>query len=284
MGRKIKITSVILSVVMCLSAFTMSVMAADVDMDGYDDETGEYIGVVTDPAPVVTDPPYVAPTEPYVPETDPPYVAPTEEYYEPETTPQYDYDDSDYNDTDNDSSSDVYVGGGQTYTTPISTAPSVALYNSDGSIDEDTLSSNDWNDIAANLKAAGSSDSDSDDFSFMQTNNSKSDNGDWMLIVGIICLLLSASGIAYLIASSVMRRKKLKNGGKPQAPYGKRPATATAGYSRSRDEYNDGYRQPTKSEIKNADKRRKFDTAEVRIQKSSQNGNRYKNNGGKRYK
>lgn len=287
MSRKIKLTSVIMAVVMCLSAFTMSVMAVDADMDGYDDETGEIIQVPTDePAPIVTDP-YVAPTEPYYePETDP-YVAPTEEpYYEPETTPQYNYDDepsyvAPYN---SDSSSEVYVGGGQTYTTPISTAPSVPLYNADGSIDENTLSSNDWNDIAANLKSASSSDSDSDDFSFMQNNSSKSDNGDWMLILGIVCLLLSAAGITYLIASAVMRRKKLKNGVSPQASYGKRPATATAGYGRSRDEYSDGYRQPAKSEMKNADKRHKFDTAEVRIPKSSQSGNRYKNNGGKRYK
>lgn len=69
--------------------------AVDLDGDGYDDETGEYIGVVTEAPyedPVVTDPVYTDPIQTeaptaYVPETE----APTEEatvYEESETEPQ----------------------------------------------------------------------------------------------------------------------------------------------------------------------------------------------------
>ena len=48
---------------------------------------------------------------------------------------------------------DVYVGGGQSYQPPQSTAPSAALYDTkDKKVDDKTLSSNDWGDIAAKLK------------------------------------------------------------------------------------------------------------------------------------
>ncbi len=292
MSRHSKLFTVLLSIIFCFSiyTFTLTVSAVDADNDGYDDDTGEII--VTDPPytdPVYTDDPYAEPVtdEPYVePVTDEPYVEPEpeteEQYVEPETE-QYYYEDPNDNYDENEESSDFYVGGGQSYVEPLSTAPSAALYDSNHVIDDSVLSNGDWNDIAANLKNASRTDDGSDDFGFIKNNDSLGDNGEWMLIVGIMCLLLSAAGITYLIASSVMRRKKIAGGSYSSG----RPAVAasgTGGRYRSNSDYDDGYRVSSKCAQKKIDRSRKYDTADVKIPKSVQ-GTRYKNNSnGKRYK
>lgn len=85
-----------LSIVIIISLFcTTTVLAVDFDGDGYDDETGEYIGIATEApyeepvytAPVYTDP--IVETTQYVePATEQP-VATQAPYEEPETeTPQ----------------------------------------------------------------------------------------------------------------------------------------------------------------------------------------------------
>ena len=281
MSRKNKLITALLSIVLCFSIFTITAYAVDLDGDGIDDDV-----VVTDPPAVVeTDPPYVEP------ETEPPYVEPETEapYYEPETeAPYYEPEEPDYNsdssqiyyESDNGGeSSEFYVGGGQSYVPPASTAPSAPLYESNRKIDDSVLSNNDWKDISASLKNAGKgSDDDSDDFGFIKNNDSLSDNGEWMLYTGIACLALSAAGIAYVIISSVSKHKKLSGG-----LSGKQYAYAGAGNGRYRSssDYDDGYKDE-KTEKKKIDKSRKYDTADVKLPKSS-NGTRYKN-GGKRYK
>lgn len=282
MSRKNKLITALLSIVLCFSIFTITAYAVDLDGDGIDDDV-----VVTDPPAVVeTDPSYVEP------ETEPPYVEPETEatYYEPETeAPYYEPEEPDYNsdssqiyyESDNGGeSSEFYVGGGQSYVPPASTAPSAPLYESNRKIDDSVLSNNDWKDISASLKNAGKgSDDDSDDFGFIKNNDSLSDNGEWMLYTGIACLALSAAGIAYVIISSVSKHKKLSGGGLS----GKQYAYAGAGNGRYRSssDYDDGYKDE-KAEKKKVNKSRKFDTADVKLPKSS-NGTRYKN-GGKRYK
>ena len=103
MSRNTKLITVLLSIILCFSICSFAVFALDMNGDGYDDETGEYIGqvVVTDPVvpdPVVTDPVVPDPivtdpviyTDPVV-NTDP---VPTE-YIPVETqpvTPAPDYD------------------------------------------------------------------------------------------------------------------------------------------------------------------------------------------------
>lgn len=129
--------------------------------------------------------------------------------------------------------SDVYVGGGQSYAPPVSTAPSVGLVKTEKNIDVNELSKNDWNDIKASLQKAskGSSGSDGDDFSFIQKNTAKEDNGHWIIIAGVLCLLLSVTGFIYLIASAISRRRRLMNP----------TAGSSQGYYRSDSDYDDGY-------------------------------------------
>ncbi len=165
-----------------------------------------------------------------------------------------------------------YLGGGQTYVAPQNTAPSAALYNSSGSVGDKTLNSNDWNDISERLKNASNSADDGDDFSFIQKNDSLSDNGGWMLVVSVVCFALSAAGILYFIVLTVQNKKK----GAFAA------ATNTGRMSKSnssRDYYGDGYRAAS---AKSSKKSSKFDTAEVSLPKNTQ-GKRYKN-GGRRYR
>ncbi|MBQ6387082.1 MAG: hypothetical protein IJH96_00485 [Ruminococcus sp.] len=212
--------------------------------------------------------PYPGYSEPiFEPATDPVY---TESPYEPEpvyTDPPYDpgsssVDPAPYNpggDSSNNSSSwndggNVYssnsateqVYGGVQQSSQISqnnniqnTTPSASLYNAQGkTINDKTLSSGDWSEIAANLKNADAKAGAGDgDFAFIQQNTSKEDNGSWIIIAGVACLVLSAAGFIYLIASAVMRRKNL------------RPASAAAfagthdgGYRRAGNDYDDGYR------------------------------------------
>ena len=130
---------------------------------------------------------------------------------------------------------DVYVGGGQSYQPPQSTAPSAALYDTkDKKVDDKTLSSNDWGDIAAKLKNAGNStgeDDGSGDFTFIQQNTAKEDNGYWIIIAGAACLALSLAGFIYLIASAVSRRSKLKTAMSTNSTQG--------GYYRANDDYDE---------------------------------------------
>ena len=279
MNKHLKLITALLSIILCLSVFTLSASALDADGDGYDDETGEYIGVYTEPVytePVYTEPVYTEPvyTEPVY--TEPVYTEPVYDYTEPVydyTEPVYDYDD-DYNDYDDAQSSDSYNDydfdteydvdySADSYVAP-ETSP---LYESDREIDDSELSKSDWDYIKANLNNADGSDDGSDDFNFIKKNDSKGDNGDWMLYVGLACVLLSIAGIVYVIASGVIRRKKVKSG-----VY----ASASASNPRYRDDddYGDGYRS-SKSEKKKLDRSRKYDTADVVLPRNK-NGRRYK--------
>ena len=89
--------------------------------------------------------------------------------------------------------------------------------------------------------------SDGGDFNFIKKNDSRSDNGGWILIVGIVLILLSIAGISYTVVSAVKNRK------------------STAGFSSD------------KNNVTFASKS-KFDTAEVKLPK------RAKHSGGKRFK
>lgn len=286
MNKHLKLITALLSIILCMAVCTLNVSAVDSDGDGYDDETGEYIGVVTEPVytdpvyeettPIETEPEYSEPVDETEPEyTDPDYTEP--EYTDPEyTDPTYDYQDvttddsyddtqsnGSYNDYDFDTEYDI------DYSSDSYVAPSTStLYDSDRVIDDSELSKSDWDYIKANLNNADASDDDgSDDFNFIKKNDSKGDNGDWMLIVGVGCILLSIAGITYVIASAVIRRKKIKSGAY---------ATATSSRYRSNDDYGDDYKT-SRSEKKKLDKSRRYDTADVVLPKSrNKNGRRYK--------
>lgn len=299
MGIKNRLIAVLSVLALCISAFTLTAAALDLDGDGYDDETGELIVVTpeetteyvpeteyTEPEPDYTEP---VSTEPDIYYTEPissdPYY---DDYTEPDTTePTYYYVEETTNNNGGDSlyyseDSDYYVGGGQEwYTVPVETAPSASLYESDREIDDNELSDSDWNEISANLKNASLSDSDGDDFGFIKNNSSSGDNGDWMLIVGIICLVLAAAGIAYTVISIVMARKKL---GKPAYAAGGSSSASRTAARRATNDYGDGYRQSTQRNSRQKSRSSKFDTADVYVPKST-GGKRYSNSSnGKRYK
>lgn len=275
MSRRTKLITALLLIIFCFSLFTVTVFAVDPESSEISDDPIYTVApdpIYTDPIPVETDPVDVEP------ETEPPYVEPVTEapYYEPETTPNYDSSQLYYDSDNGGESSEFYVGGGQSYVPPLSTAPSAALYDSDSKIDDSVLSNNDWKDIAANLSNASDSGDGSDDFSFIKNNDSMGDNGDWMLYAGIACLALSAAGIAYFIISTVNRHKKVPSGNGKQYAY-----AGSGGRYRSGSDYGDGFRE-SESKQKKINKSRKFDTADVTLPKSS-SGSHYKN-GGKRYK
>ena len=160
------------------------------------------------------------------------------------------------------------VGGGQSYVAPSNTAPSASLIKSDDNIDEKTLSSNDWSDIAKNLKNTDTSSSDGDDFNFIKNNNSKGDNGHWMFYVSLVLLSLGVAGIAYFVISTVLNRKKrVTVGGRSNAPKSK--SVQPQRYS-SNDDYADDY----SSSGRKSERRSKYDTAEIQLPKNNQKGGR----------
>lgn len=295
MSRKSKIIAVVLMIVFCVSLCTISVWAVENASDyiDYTNDTATFEPVdpsvedTTAPSyeePEVTDPIYTEDTYPGdIGELDP--TKDTTSYEE--TTDTYE-DTSDYSDVTEDTtyyqsstfSEYSYVGGGQTYTVPETTAPPAALYDVKEEVDGKELNSNDWKDIAQRLKDAGSADDDDgDDFGFIKNNNSTTDNGEWLLIGGILCLVLSAAGIAYIVVSTVKRKKSLAgHTASANGRFATATATASAGGRYRKDEYGDGFKA---SSSKKSNKSNKFDTADVRLPKSSQS--RYKNSD-KRYK
>lgn len=276
MSRSSKLITALLMIIFCFSLFTITAVAVgeEGEIPGGDSDVvvpSEAQPVYTDPIvePVYTDP-IVEPVY-----TDPIYTeAPVDDepsYVEPDVeTPTYNYNNNyDDNSYDYDNSQSSYISGEQSDDNGNSSSAS-ALYDSNHKIDDTELSSNDWKDIAANLSDTSNLSSDGDDFSFIQKNTDKGDNGYLILWGGIFCLLLSASGIIYLISSAVIRRKRFATG---------YSGNSSSGRYRSDDDYDDGYKS-AKNEQKRIDRSRKFDTADVKLPKS---GTRYKN-GGKRYK
>ena len=274
MSRRNKLITALLSIVLCFSMFTFTAFAV-----GENESGGGDVPASEAPVDPVTPDPVPEPVEP---DPEPQYTdpAPDPGYVDPGYSYEDDSSSQIYYDSDNGGeSSEFYVGGGQSYVPPVSTAPSAPLYESNRKIDDSVLSNSDWKDISASLKNAGKgSENDSDDFGFIKNNDSLSDNGEWMLFTGIACLALSAAGIAYVIISAVSKHKKLSGG-----ISGKQYAYAGAGNGRYRssNDYDDGYKD-AKVEKKKVDRSRKFDTADINLPKSS-SGTRYKN-GGKRYK
>lgn len=271
MGIRNKIITAVFAILICASAFAVTAYATETGSDTVTDiPTEGEIDVPDVPDVPVTDDPYVgeetyAPDEPstddpyaesdpyYDPDIEDPYYEPTDPYYEPtnsyyesETYPYIVEDEPPYFSNNGE---DVYVGGGQNgYTVPDHTMPSAALFDADRVINDDELSKSDWSEIAANLSKADSNSGDSDggDFNFIKKNDSKNDNGDWMLYVGIALVALSIAGITYTIVSTVKIRK------------------STSSYS---DKHSFAHASSSK-----------FDTAEVKVPK------RAKHSGGKRFK
>lgn len=300
--------------VLMLSAVCVTANAVDGDADpGY----AESSAVSEDP--VTPDPGYSSDTPSYddpgyssdTPSYDDPASSGSSSYYDPgyysSDTSSYESSQSYYNGDNNGyngggysdySSQSSYSYGGNTFDNGYSygeyqhdssaysyndsyQAPSASLIESDKSVDENTLSSSDWSDIAKSLNSAGTSSDGSDsadDFSFIKNNTSTGDNGHWMLYVSIALIVVSLLGIAYFVGSTVLNRKKAA--ARAVAPHGTRPVREgghhndgyeTQARRMKSDDYNDSYGQAPQK------KHRKYDTAEIKLPKNRpSNGRRYK--------
>ncbi|MEE0956618.1 MAG: hypothetical protein UH734_00870 [Ruminococcus sp.] len=288
MNKHTKLITALLTLIFSLSAFTL--FSASVSAEGNIDGGGQGgdTPVIVDPEPVYTDPitpepvytdPVVVYTDPVVVYTDPPYDpgnggnsdngnTNTNNYSDGNNSNSSDNSSSVYYDSDGNEYSDqseVYVGGGQSYEPPVSTAPSAPLIKTEKDIDVNELSKNDWNDIKASLTKAQKGGADSgDDFSFIQKNTSKADNGHMFLVIGIAMVILSVAGFTYLIVSAVRRKNA--------APIKGVKSAGGSAPSRYRDEsdYDDGYKKQVSSK-----KASKFNTAKIPKAKSK-GGTRYR--------
>lgn len=284
MKKHSKLCAIFLTALLGISAVSFSVSAVGEEVDPGGDSS-----VIVDPVEPEPEPePEPSPEPEPEPQPDPVYPdsSDSSSYVDPGYSSSdssydnnYNYDSSyDYNNNgyDNNYSSSQtyyysepsYVGGGQSYVAPSNTAPSASLIKSDDNIDEKTLSSNDWSDIAKNLKNTDTAGSDGDDFNFIKNNNSKGDNGHWMFYVSLVLLSLGVAGIAYFVISTVLNRKKrVTVGGRNNAPKSKSAQPQRYG---SNDDYADDY----SSSGRRSERRSKYDTAEIQLPKNNQKGGR----------
>ncbi len=288
MKKHSKLCAIFLTALLSISAVSYSVSAVgeDVDSGGDSSVIVDPVEPEPDPAPDPDPAPEPEPEPEPQPQPDPvypdssndsSYVDPGYSSSDSSYDSSYDYNNNnDYNNSYSSSqtyyySEPSYVGGGQSYVAPSNTAPSASLIKSDDNIDEKTLSSGDWSDIAKNLKNTDTAGSDGDDFSFIKNNNSKGDNGHWMFYVSIVLLALGVAGIAYFVISIVLNKKKrVAVGGRSNAPKSK--SAQPQRYS-SNDDYADDY----SSSGRKSERRSKYDTAEIKLPKNnSKGGRRYK--------
>lgn len=279
MNKKSRITVLLISLIFCLSAFSITAFAED-----YTDNVPIQDDTVYVPEEPVTD--YV-PEEPvteYVPdETEAPYTEPVYDYTEPAT--EYSPDTVDGNgdneggytedntseDYVSDYSYDEYVPDFEDDEYDFGEVQEVSeaeLYDVDKKIDDSELSAGDWESIAKSLQNASNSGGGSD-FSAIKNNTSTEDNGLWMLITGALLIILAIVGITYVIISSMNAKKAYASSGGGHSGRGGAHSSGGTG-QRSRSDYNDGYGAPRIAKRKKRD-----DTAEVRLPKNS-GGNRYK--------
>lgn len=191
-----------------------------------------------------------------------------------------DYDSSSYYNqnfyVENQGDNSSNLGGQNSYVPQQNIAPTAELYETDDrKFDGNELSDKDWKEIQAVLSNAKNSGNDSDDFSFIKNNVSKTDNGDWMLIAGVAAILISLAGITYFIISTVNQRKKLAAGATGGSQYGGY-SSPEAQRSNVSDSYNDGYRSASSKKPRKPQNRSKFDTADIPQTRSQNNGRRYR--------
>ncbi|HCB94965.1 MAG TPA: hypothetical protein DEP65_04480 [Ruminococcus sp.] len=283
MIKQHRLITALLTFIFCITAFSFTAYAVGAntgDQPSGGDDTSSIIEPPTYAPPVESDPQSSqSDVSSDTPQYNPDYNNSSNYYSEPDYYSSNDYD---YN--DNSQSSELYVGGGQTYDPPASTAASVPVYDVDSKkIDDSVLSSKDWKDIQASLNNAGDSNSGDDDFSFIKNNDSKLNNGDWMLFLGIALIILSIAGISYVVIEIIKQRKGVTVGGFSHRKMPGRVKSRNAVAHRPQSNHNDAaYRSYQKAQEKELERSRKYNTAEVHVPKNS-SGKRYKN-GGRRYK
>ena len=287
MKRSLKIASVIVSLMLCISLCTINVFA---EPDDNIDTTPSQPQVVTEPPATLppTEPPTPAPTEPPTPApTQPPATQAPATYapatqapatYAPATeAPYYSSNSSRSNTSTYSSNNSSYYSSKSSALSSPTKAPTAAVYDvEDRKVDTNTLKKKDWDKIAERLKNADVSDDGAGDFDFIKKNDGNGDNGAWILYTGIALEVVGVAIIIALIVLAAKKRKKLRNGhgdDRRNPPRGgNQPPRRTSPPQRAPQRA----QQPaTKRQVK---KRSKFDTAEVYIPKNAtqRGGRRYK--------
>ena len=284
MNKKIKLITLLLTLIFCVSSVTFTAFATEGDgtssvVTPVDPPVDDPVDPPVEDDPV--DPPVEEPTDPPI-EDDPVYDDPTEpEYEEPEyeepTDVVTDDTDTDYDDSSNSSSNnDIYSNDSEEFyyeddyynnansSGQTSTYSQNDMFDDAGKVDVNELSNDDWNAIAQNLANADKTDVGVDDFNFIKLNTSTEDNGIWMLITGAVLVILSVLGIGYVIISSVRSKKKLAFAGAPTSNN-----SSVKSSNRSSNDYGDGYSSRKPAPRKN---RKLEDTADVYVPKTIRNG------------
>lgn len=266
MKNKIKLLSIVLIVTFCLSLCTITTNAVTATVNKIGEPIAETVPVATDP-PVETEPvatqeptqtptqePTQAPTqqitqEPTQPITQPPTQAPTERPTQQETV--------------NRPTRETTPAPNVDSTTPVvqndnSQSATHSVYDVDGDVDTDNLNKKDWDELKDMLDGADGKGSAGGDFDFIQKNTRSGDNGLWILIVGIVCVV---AGIGIIVAVIYFSKKKKK--------------MLDAGNFESDSKKQE--KKTTSQEKRQINKRSKYDTDEVYI-------SREKTRGGTRYK
>lgn len=182
----------------------------------------------------------------------------------------YDYNNSYDENSNYDENSDYNYNSGD-YQTP----SEVNLYKTDNSVDDPELSDSDWNSIALSLQNAENTD-DGDDFNFIKKNNSSSDNGLWMLILGAVLVILSIIGIAYATITYLNNKKKLAYAGSSGAHNSSAKRTNSRSSYKAKNDYDDGFSISKRKSKKLTSRNRIDDTADIILPKNKNNRNRYR--------
>ncbi len=147
-------------------------------------------------------------------------------------------------------------------------ASTSAVYNvNKEKVATDTLKKNDWASIAEQLSKSDNDDTKTDveNFDYIKNNTAEGDNGIWILYTGIGLEIAAALIIITLIILAVRRKKRYKNArfASEAAPVrNSAPAPAK--------------RQPSKAQKRNVNRRSKFDTDEVNLNRQPRRSGRYK--------
>lgn len=144
----------------------------------------------------------------------------------------------------------------------------------------DTLKKNDWNSIKEQLSKPDSDDTKTnvENFDYIKKNTSEDDNGIWIIYTGVGLVIAGALIIITLIILAVRRRGKMKAQRAAEAPRGhSRAAEREPREYRSQRE-DPRYSHSGKSEKRSVNKRSKFDTDEINVNKPPRRsgGGRYK--------
>lgn len=279
MNKKIKLITLLLTLIFSLSVMSFTAYAVDGDDSGnyateappVDDEP------IVDPEPVPDDP-----TSPPDEPTDYPESSDTSSDSSDDDESDVSSDSSSYDDNSSSSDSSNYSSDYSDYSSQSSTYydyeynedaedsysstySQSEMYNNAGKVDVNELSNDDWDAIAKGLANAESLDTGGgDDFNFIKKNNSSADNGLWMLITGAVLVILSILGISYVIITSMKAKRNYAYAGNnnPQK-------AAHKNVNRPSNDYGDGYSNSRRAPRKT---KRMEDTSDIYLPKSTRNG------------